>query len=131
MKIQFLAILTLFGLSAFAMPSLDALTGAGALVMWFGADQVCGGRFSIGACRGETLALLAFSIPAVSLLRGVVLMKLAKGGQKHSLLLLIPLIIFAAYELASGPSTLGLAGDFTVFSWSTLAYYALACRLIK
>ena len=28
MKIQFLAILTLFGLSACAMPSLDALTGA-------------------------------------------------------------------------------------------------------
>jgi len=108
-----------------------ALTVMGGLVLWVGSNQICGGWFSLGSCESGTVALLAISIPAISLLRGLVLMQLAKGGEMHSLLLFFPLAVFVGYELTLGPGSFGLAGDFAVFTLATLVFYALACLFIK
>lgn len=105
------------------------MTISGAVVVYFAAPHACGDTFRIGSCQSDVLTILAFAIPAIALLRGAVLIKLAQKRDMHSLLLILPIGLFIGYEWISMPDANRLAMDFALFALGVLLFYALTFRV--
>jgi len=113
----------------FALTTL--LAGAAIAVLILVPEPLCGGRYGIGFCDADAMAVIALSTLPLCILRVLVLTQLARGREWHPLLLAPPTGLFVRYVALRHLDVADLALAFTVFSYGLLIFYALVSNPVQ
>ena len=105
------------------------VSAAGAVLMVALSDILCDGVYAVKRCQLPLLSTLAVSAVPLCLLRVFVLLQLARGRDLHPLLLIVPAAIYVAYFSGTNGGIFELARSFSIFVWTTLAFYVVACAV--
>jgi O-antigen/teichoic acid export membrane protein len=112
-----------------AVAVTGALAAGGAAVLWLGADVVCDQRFGVRYCAPSLIGTLALAAVPLTLLRLLIVARLALGLGVRLLLPFAVAAAGAAMMLSVAATPAGLAEIYVAACWAVPGTYLLAACL--
>jgi O-antigen/teichoic acid export membrane protein len=106
-------------LKAIGVGAVFALSGA--IFLWLGAAQVCGGSYGVKYCDIPVMDLLALSAIPLTIVRVWLIVDVAYKQYRVAQLMYGAVAIFVAFALTHSPGALSLAVIYCLCCWGALA----------